>query len=615
LKACSAQSDVIKIINDIEVDMKSRQILKGLGRKKYLAVAIPLIMAAQAQAIEFYGNGIEANLDSQISIGSSWRMENSSENLSTMTNNNNGDNNYEKNDTFSQIFKGSHDLQVSYENFGALVRGKYWYDAELENDDALDDSNNHDLAKFSGAEILDAFVYGEFEVMDMPLDVRLGKQVLSWGESTFLQGGINSTNPYDVSAFRRPGATLKEGLIPVNMAFASLGLTEELSVEAFYMLEFRETVIEGCGTFFSTNDYAGEGCGVVVVDSGDDGIADTADDLSISRHTNDLRRPDADGQFGVALRYLSEALDTEFGFYAMNIHSQVPLVSGDKAIVDEATIYGALYPNGFQSAQDASDLGDVIAAVGVAGGFPGSTPTNFYVEYPEDIQMAGLSFATNIATMSVSGEISHKRNVPLQINDDQLILTGLTADYIVEILGDTSDPALVESAAVEDGTPSDGYRSFEVSQAQITAIKLFDQVLGANRYALVGEAGYTFIHGFDDSDDAKFKFAGRRNDDGTYDNTTTQSSWGYRVRVVGQYSDVFAGVSVTPTLSWNDDVKGYSPRPGGNFREGTEKLGFSLKADYQNTYSAALSFTKISGGTSQKNADRDYASLTLGMQY
>jgi hypothetical protein len=66
--------------------------------------------------------------------------------------------------------------------------------------------------------------------------VRLGKQVVSWGESTFIGGGINSINPIDVSAFRRPGAEIKEGLIPVNMFYVSQSLTDNLSAEGFYQI-------------------------------------------------------------------------------------------------------------------------------------------------------------------------------------------------------------------------------------------------------------------------------------------------------------------------------------------------------------------------------------------
>ncbi len=49
---------------------------------------------------------------------------------------------------------------------------------------ALNDDNFSDFAKFSGAELLDAFVYGSFEIGDKPLDVRLGKQVVSWATFT-----------------------------------------------------------------------------------------------------------------------------------------------------------------------------------------------------------------------------------------------------------------------------------------------------------------------------------------------------------------------------------------------------------------------------------------------
>ena len=232
--------------------MNSFKTHPSLGKKKYLAVILPLVMAAQAQGAEFFIGEIEGSLDSQLSIGSSWRLEQQDSRLTqgisgTLTlaeNENEGDLNYEKNDVFSNIVKGSHDLQVKYQNYGAFVRGKYWHDEALENNDDMDDSGYHDLAKFSGAEVLDAFVYGEFDVLDMPLDVRLGKQVVSWGESTFIHGGINQINPVDISSFRRPGAEIKEGLIPVNMAFASVGISENLSAETFYQLDFQETDTE-----------------------------------------------------------------------------------------------------------------------------------------------------------------------------------------------------------------------------------------------------------------------------------------------------------------------------------------------------------------------------------
>ena len=623
-----------KITTQRRNNMTAKKTLKALGRKKYLAAAIPLIMAAQAQGIEFYAGGVEANLDSEISIGQSWRTRDPSAAGLSDVNEDDGNIRYADGDTISQIFKGSHDLQVTYENYGAFVRGKYWYDAELENDDALDDSNNHALAKYSGAEVLDAFVYADFEVMDMPIDVRLGKQVISWGESTFFTGGISSTNPYDVSAFRRPGAELKEGLIPVNMAFGSIGITENFSVEAFYMLEFRETVTPACDTFFSSNDYQAEGC--ANVNLGEKG--------AILRDDDAIVKPDSDGQFGLAFRYFSEALDTDFGFYAMNVHSNLPIVTGTKSVLNEASLLDPTTVEGAVFAGTATALGlsgnELAAFLAINGDAIGladevndltsgavvaspMVPGTFFTEYVEDTQIYGLSFATNVATMAISGEVSHKRGIPLQINSDQIITAGLVADIYLQGYGSVEaltefDQLLGDMAAIEDGGFSHSWREFDVSQVQITAIKLWDQVMGASRIAFVGEAGFTYVHDLDESDDA-IKFRGGVVDtsvayeDYVYENTTTANSWGYTTRLVAQYNDVFAGVNVTPVLSYSQDVEGFSPAPGANFREGNETLGFSVNAEYQDTYTAELSYkTKSGTGTS---SDRDFAAMTIGMSF
>jgi hypothetical protein len=705
--------------------MTSKKVIQTRGRKKYLAAAIPLILAAQAQGVEFHVGDVEMSLDTQLTIGSSWRTEDRSPSLmkgigggaTAGQNDNDGNGNFDKGDAFSQVFKGTHDFQVSYKNFGAFVRGKYWYDTILEdgnkavftNADAgndtdfpskadgtsFNDDGANEYAKYSGAQILDAFVYGEFELGGMPLDVRIGKQVLSWGESTFIQGGINQTNAFDVSALRRPGAELKEGLIPVNMAFASIGLTENLSAEAFYQLEHQETVTSYCETFFSTNDYVPDGCGDVETVAG-----------PISRDpqfAGGVKRPDADGQFGVAFRYFSEALDTEFGLFAMNVHGRVPLVSGTKATLNElgfitaapSSLAGQTYTGAKNSAGQAvvdgtnaqaganifSDWADIEAAAAngadprqatavavttefggtVAGGAIAGITTNaaaanaltgaaganpyFYIEYPEDQQLAGISFATNVAGVAVSGEVTHKLDVPVQINTTQLLGAILTADAVkalvlaqagvtvddgswkanpalqaavdAQVLASTDSAFGVEVANAEDGASQGGYKEFDVTQVQVTAIKLFDQVLGANRYALVAEAGYTYLHDFDEN--GSIKFSGTCADDANRnqvcEETVTEGSWGYRLRVSGDYSDVFAGVSLAPVLSFSHDVEGVSPNPAGNFTEDQKVIGLALNAEYANMYTASIGYTMYEGGLNNSLEDRDNASITLGVQF
>ena len=573
-----------------------------------------LLSSMPAQSFEFFFD-IEGSFDSQFSVGSSWRMEDQDKALLMPGNNNDGNANFENGDAFSQTFKGSHDLHIRSGNHGVFVRGQYWYDYALENnkvlsghsangytaDEKLDDKHFNAYSKFSGASLMDAYIYGAYEIGYTPLDIRLGRQVVSWGESTFIFGGVNAINPVDVNAFRRPGAEIKEGLLPVNMAYMNLGLTENLSMEAFYQLEFQETIIPGCGTYFSTNDYAPEGCDVVILTSDDlAGISDAGlyagvpvpgagtQSFALSRDEDGNRLAKDEGQFGIAFRYMSETLgDTEFGFYAMNIHSRLPLISGVKA-------------TGFFQATDPNNTTVELVQ--------NKATTTYFVSYPEDIQLAGLSFAANISSVALSGEISHKKDVPLQINAPMLLTAGLTgysnaADLNADVF------ATAEGAAFE------GYRLFDVSQAQFTLLQFFDRFLGASRYTAIAEFGYTFVHDFDESADAiKFSRAGVFTDSEN-EGYVTESSWGYRGRFVGEYNNVISGGVLKPMIAWSHDVEGYAPQPGGAFKEGEQSLGLSLTLDYMSAYTASISYTQYMGGDYSLVSDRDFASISMGVQF
>ncbi len=650
---------------------------------KYLALTIPLVLVAQAQGFDFNMGQIKGSIDSQLSVGSSWRVESQDQSLLTqadgsdlISNSDDSNRNYQDGDVFSQIFKGSHDLQFNYQNYGGFIRGKYWYDSALENNSVdyghnatassngvggaaldyddpnskLDDSNFNDLSKAKGATLLDAFIYGEFDMLGMPLDVRLGRQVVSWGESTFIRGGVNNINPVDISAFRRPGAEIKEALLPVNMVFANAGLTDNLSMETFYQLEFQETVVPGCGTYFSTNDYASEGCDSVAILNGLS---------SIARDEDGVREAKSDGQFGLAFRYISEALgDTEFGFYAMNVHSRTPIVNGVKHHLSEQddainglaglneiyALAGMSTATGAEPVELQQNINGLTAAAAASAGDPTTqaaylqqlaqleairvgAPLNaqlavatgraadtfYFVTYPEDVQITGLSFATNVGSMALSGELSHTLDLPIQINGPSIISTLLTGESVATELQEAYENT-------EPGDATLGYRSFNVSQLQMTAIKFFNQVAGASRMTLIGEVGYTFIHGFADGEtDLRFgrsdifgvPFSEGTEDDGF----VTESSWGYRGRLVAEYADAFLGVNLSPTLAWSHDVKGYAPQPGGNFNEGQKSLGLSLQATYLETYNANIAYTQYMGGDYSVISDHDFASISLGMQF
>lgn len=91
------------------------------------------------------------------------------------------------------------------------------------------------------------------------MTIRVGQQVISWGESTLIPHGIGVINPVDLNILNAPGAELKEAFRPQGMVWASLGLTDKLSVEAFYQYDWQPIWVPTPGSYFATNDFAGYG--------------------------------------------------------------------------------------------------------------------------------------------------------------------------------------------------------------------------------------------------------------------------------------------------------------------------------------------------------------------
>src|SRR5690554_5568708 len=498
--------------------------------------ALPLAVglasfSGTAHAVNFNIGAIEGQLDSQMSIGASMSMANPDKRFihvdtaidgvnqggqATARTSDDGRLNYKKGDVFSKIFKGSHDLELRYGNSGAFLRGNYWYDFETKDGSQrfydIDDSGRHPLQKGAGVQLLDAFVYHNYFIGQNPGNVRLGRQVVSWGEGVFIQNGINAINPIDASAFRRPGAELKEGLLPVEMLYFSQGLTENLSMEAFYQLKWHGTIADNCGTFFSTADVVGRGCNdrLVVMPGGPDYVPGTTPDGHyIARYRKDKEASDS-GQFGVAFRWFVPKLNnTEFGFYAMNYHSRTPYISNIAgahlgnaqalqrvvAGLAEAGITGAdLFDPAINPMyNEFMGLRQGMAAGMIPGYDGGMGAAGYFFEHPEDIRLYGISFGTDIGGVSVAGELSYRPNMPLQINTSDLSRTALLATAGQD---NTHRGLIGPGLALQEIS---GYERKEFWQASMSAVHFIDRVMGASRLALVGEVGANYIGGIDGS--------------------------------------------------------------------------------------------------------------------
>ncbi|HEJ2803885.1 TPA: DUF1302 domain-containing protein [Pseudomonas aeruginosa] len=587
------------------------------------ALFLSVLISAQTYAVTFNIGEIEGQLDSSLLIGAIMSARGADPDLIGSSNGGTGFTqtgddgrlNFKKGETTSKIFKGIHDLELKYGDTGFFMRGKYWYDFELKDESRtwkeISDHGRKQAAQSSGAQVLDAFIYHNYSFGDIFGTLRLGKQVVNWGESTFIQNGINSINPIDVAAFRRPGAEIKEGLIPVNMFYASQNLTDQLTAEAFYQLEWDQTVLDNCGTFFSGSDIAAEGCdenfhifdaeavGALM------GVQQQLSALGVDLEPEGLIVPrggDRDardsGQFGTALRWMGG--EAEYAAYFINYHSRTP----------------------YLSVQNASAT-DIIAATTILGGALAAPILvgrgNYFLEYPEDIQLYGLSFSTTLPTGTAwTGEISYRPNQPLQING---------TDQIAKLV--TSVAAGLASGGIDGGLEragdiQQGYVRKEVTQAQTTLVHFLDQFMGADRLTLIGEFGVTHIGGLESQSEIRYGrdsiYGSPYGDDasnvaaqaaygvhGFYTNT----SWGYRARAVWDYNNVIAGINLKPNLSWSHDVDGYGPV----FNEGAKAISVGLDADYGNTYSASLSYTDFFGGDFNPTIDRDFVAVSFGISF
>lgn len=583
-----------------------------------VAAATAPVCAASFDLGELHGQ-----FDSALSIGASWAMAEpkskliGSDNGGTgfSTSGDDGRQNFKKGETYSKIFKGVHDLELSYGDTRAFVRGKYWYDFELQDEHRpfkdISDDGRVMSTRSSGAEFLDAFVAQRYELADRPGEVRLGKQVVSWGESLFIGNSINAINPLDVSALVRPGSELKEGLIPVNMLYVSQSLTENLNVEGFYQLQWKPYALPNCGTFFGA-DPVPKGCDRNL----NAGLADIAPlepiaanaglgfDILDRRMSNEgvILPRDKDheardsGQFGLALRWLGEG--TEYGAYYINYHSRKPKF----ALRTESGVANFIQNDpGFAALPS-----DEQFALGLA---TGAGNTHYFIDYPENIHLFGLSFATVLPTGTAwSGEISYRPNEPLSINTADL--SGGALNPVFQALtGSIVEPTV----PAEEGQVIQGWKRKEVTQAQTTLLHLFDPVIGADSMSLAVEIGMTHIGGLEGLDkqrygrDSVFGDLSQAGRHGYY----TQNSWGYRAFSALKYTSVFAGVNLSPNLAWSHDVDGYGP----TFNEGSKAVSVGLDADYRNTYTVSLSYTDYFGGDFNTDIDRDNLSLSVGVTF
>ena len=640
-----------------------------------LAGLLPLLVACQVQAVEFSfaDDEVAGAIDTTVSYGQLWRVQGQDKNNNDI-NTNDGNRNFDTG-LVSEVFKVTSDLEVTYQNYGAFVRGTAFYDTQIMDkrnnyydtslayqpsqnvpkDDSFTRGTRHSAGR--DAEILDAYIYGNWDIAEKPVTARLGKQVFNWGEGLFYRGGVNTTNPVDAGKFRLPGAELKEVLVPIEALNFSVGLTDNLSMDAFYQFNFKETAVDPVGTFFSETDLFGEGGNTAYNDftgtalspaiAGYNAIAAGAfgpgalaqvqaaglyqngvntsygSMLKVADVTQDINAKN-DGQYGFSLKYIAEELNsTEFGAYLVNYHAKEPTIYADLngysgvdlvALTGSGAVQALCGGGGFSAACQRTAGG--FATVDMLGS------TQAKREYAEDIRMYGLSFNTTVSETSVFGEMAYRPNLPVGISATNDLLGDfvLQGGTLANNFGGNKGAAIIAGQQINRDSQVSNARRVEAFNLSLGAIHNFGNVLSFDSLFGVAELASEHLR----ADSLKYTavngercIAGRANTSYSTDaamakqDCATSDAYGYTMLLSGTWNDVYAGVNLSPFTVFKHDFQGNGHQTG-NFIEDRKAYTVGLRASYLSSLEAELQYTEFMGaGESNSGRDRDNVGVNV----
>jgi len=507
--------------------------------------------------------------------------------------------------------------------------------------DAVKDRHGYD------ARFLDAYVYGNFPIGDRNLDLRLGRQVLGWGEALMLQGGIGfAVNRIDASAATSPGVELKEIFLPTGMLYGQLDLSETLTAEAYWQYEWKPSELFATGSYFSAQDmlesdvlltntkfqsncmfgdrtYGAGGPPSPGVSADYDGVGgpnscETASDTGpgvnhwLQANYNAMYKaedvePDHESdQYGIALRKLLDG-GAEAGAYFVQYHDKYPsLWAGNNGAKDTGSFvnFNPLdYIEGFNSAR-------------------------YTIEYRERINLFGLTYNTVINDIQMGFELTYRENQPIVPACTQAMLDAATFDESIPDGVDDFAKGLTMQSACKDASAkwyaaTGGYdfaqdlwgTTLNVPRGDAGSkllgwpaeAEVFTYNLGVTVVVpptplwdtgiFVGELGGWYVGGYENEDLKTTSIGG-----------FTQMGTGFSAIFLPQYKNIMEGVDLTIPLFVNYTIDGSFSYFAYNEKALWASVG--LEAVYLSNTRVGLVYSAF-GGANQMWRDRDNIAFTM----
>jgi hypothetical protein len=350
--------------------------------------------------------------------------------------------NYRQGGLVAAMSKMSSELSLSYGEFVFKVGALGFFDpsqyrfTEQHPDTSFQPANGLRPSPVGGSIgrdwiLKDLLLSGKFNVLDHDFTASVGYQHIRWGESTLVAlNSLSEINAPDLRVLYQPGTFISEIFRPTPAVLISTPLVENVSLDLTYLLDWEGVALPGGGTLFAPFDSLYKGTALLSLGQFHEDPdcrqrlpnvgADLSDTCETVAFDQNMGHPRHQGQFGGKLTWYAADLNggTEFGFYFLNYHSRLPiasLVAANHSCIKDTTTdltQAVVDCQGFKTIPTGLEPAPIDTA-------------KLFLEYPQDIQMYGMSFNTNAGKFSLSGEISYRPNLPVQVQETDLVFAAL----------------------------------------------------------------------------------------------------------------------------------------------------------------------------------------------
>jgi len=423
-------------------------------------------------------------------------------------------------------------------------------------------------------EILDAFLFGRFDLDPIPVSLKVGRHTVYWGESLLLFGAMSgiaySQMPLDLQkGLAVPGTEAKELFRPLGNVSMQAQLTDKISLAGQYFFQWEPHRLPEAGSYLGLLD--------VILSGGESYLIPTG--IAAMPYypvlKGDSAEPDGTGNWGVSLRWNPEWLGGTVGFYYRRFADMLP------------------------------QLNLLLDAV---------NGPRYFFSYGDGIDLYGVSLSAKVWSISWGAELSYRKNMPF-FSSPAIIIPGVNQPDI-GLFGTL--PGKGETY----GARGNAFQGI-INLLGITAkTPLFDSATWITEF--------TWSHWSHVSDNL-INFAGP----GGLDiqnlylpynkiDKVTEHAFGFALSFTPQWFQVFPGMDLSMPISYARGLSGTSAL-WCTLEENSGAWSVALELDVEQKYKFTLTYagyfgdvvTDVSGGISEWNGitsllkDRDTLTFTF----